>query len=75
MRFLNFISSMKAGLILLGCIAIAAAIGSAFWPDSFFKSYYFRILLLLFLINMAFCTFKSLNKFVRRQKSLRIILN
>lgn len=67
MRFYNFISSMNAGLILLALIAIASAIGSSLWPEVFFKTLYFRLLLLLFLVNMALCTCKSLSRFIARK--------
>lgn len=68
MRLFNWISSMKTGLILLTLIGIISAIGSSIWPD-FFKTSGFRFLLLLLLINMAFCTGKSVQGFwSHRQK-------
>ncbi len=70
MRFYNFISSMNAGLILLALIGIAAAIGSSLWPEVFFKTIYFRLLLLLFLVNMALCTFNSIRRFVKHKKRI-----
>lgn len=70
MRFYNFISSMNAGLILLGLIGIASAIGSSLWPEMFFKTVYFRLLLLLFFVNMALCTFNSIKKLVAGKKRI-----
>jgi cytochrome c biogenesis protein len=70
MRFYNFISSMNAGLILLALIGIASAIGSSLWPDMFFKTIYFRLLLLLFFVNMALCTFNSIRRFVIHKKRI-----
>lgn len=73
MRIYNFISSMNAGLILLTLIGIISAIGSSLWPDVFFKTVWFRLLLLLFFVNMALCTFNSIRRFIKQNK--RIIKN
>ncbi|MBP1762329.1 MAG: resB, partial [Firmicutes bacterium] len=73
MRIYNFISSMNAGLILLALIGIISAIGSSLWPEVFFKTVLFRLLLLLFFVNMALCTFNSIRRFIKQNK--RIIKN
>lgn len=69
-RFYNFISSMNAGLILLALIGIASGIGSSVWPDVFFQSLFFQMLLLLFFINMSLCTCKSMVRFVKQRKKI-----
>jgi cytochrome c biogenesis protein len=70
MRIYKFISSMSTGLILLALIGIISAIGSSLWPDTFFKSIFFRILLLLFFINMALCTYTSIKNFFKYKKAI-----
>jgi cytochrome c biogenesis protein len=70
MRIYNFMSSMNAGLILLALIGIISAIGSSLWPEVFFKTMLFRLLLLLFFVNMALCTFNSSRRFVRQYKKI-----
>lgn len=61
---------MNAGLILLAIIGIVSAVGASIWSDTFFKSPVFRILLLLFFVNMVLCTFNSIKRFIRLNKSL-----
>jgi cytochrome c biogenesis protein len=58
---------MSAGLILLALIGIASAIGSSLWPDVFFQTAAFRLLLLLLFINMALCTANRLNSFLKQR--------
>ncbi|HNX92924.1 MAG TPA: cytochrome c biogenesis protein ResB [Syntrophomonas sp.] len=70
MRIYNFISSMNAGLILLALIGIVSAIGSSLWPDIFFKTVYFRLLLLLFFVNMALCTCNSISRFIKQNRNI-----
>lgn len=61
----NYVSSMKIGLILLGIIGLASALGSGIKPDTFFYTLPFRLLLLLLFINMAFCTINQISKFIK----------
>jgi cytochrome c biogenesis protein len=70
MRIYKLISSMTAGLILLALIGIASAIGSSLWPDIFFKTAAFRILLLLLFINMTLCTGNRLNSFLKQRETI-----
>ena len=59
------VSSMKAGLILLGAIGLMSAIGSVFFPKSFYQATYFKLLLILLLLNMTLCTINQLSKYFR----------
>lgn len=61
----RLVSSMKAGLILLGLIGLVAAIGTAIRPQTFYHTTPFKILLVLLFINMGFCTFEQIYKFVK----------
>lgn len=63
------VSSMKAGLILLGAIGLMSGVGSVLLPKSFYQAVYFRILLLLLLLNMTLCTVNQLKKYLRKSKS------
>ena len=65
-KIVAFISSMRAGLFLLAAIGITSAIGSYFLPNTFYRSPTFQLLLVLLLINMAFCTSQQLLKTVYR---------
>lgn len=67
MRLYNFISSMTTGLVLLALIGIASAIGSSLWPENFFQTIPFRLLLLCLFVNMTLCTINSLNRFLKRR--------
>ncbi len=69
----NFISSMKTGLVLLGLIGITSAIGSGIMPDHFFHTTPFQILLILLFINMGFCTFKQLSRFLKSLRNHKLI--
>lgn len=64
----NFMSSMTTGLILLALIGAASAIGSSLWPDTFFRTLPFRLLLLLLFANMTWCTFNKLKRFRQQKK-------
>lgn len=55
-RFYRFISSMKTGLVLLLLIGLSSALGSAWWPDTFFRTPFFQGLLIFLLLNMTLCT-------------------
>lgn len=69
---------MTAGLVLLALIGIASAVGSSLWPDVFFKTFPFRVLLLLLFINMALCTINTLKTFLQHKvqisKNWRLLL-
>lgn len=60
------ISSMKTGLILLGLVGLASAIGSAVMPVTFFRTLPFKLLLLLLFLNMASCTVNRLSGYLKR---------
>ncbi|HHV34186.1 MAG TPA: cytochrome c biogenesis protein ResB [Syntrophomonadaceae bacterium] len=55
-RIYRFLSSMKTGLTLLVLVGLASALGSAFLPDTFFDTLFFKLLLIFLLINMLLCT-------------------
>ncbi|MGI6450990.1 MAG: cytochrome c biogenesis protein ResB [Desulfitobacteriia bacterium] len=57
---LGFLASMKAGMALLSVIAVMSAVGSYFWPESFYQFAVFKLLLLFLLLNMLFCTTNQL---------------
>lgn len=61
----NFIASMKIGLVLLGLIGLASALGSGILPDTFFYTFPFRLLLFLLFINMTFCTINQIYRFIK----------
>lgn len=67
-RIYRFISSMRTGLVLLILIGAASALGSSFLPKTFYQSPIFKVLLLLLLLNMAFCTIN------RAKRTYRILL-
>ncbi len=67
----RIVSSMTAGLILLGLIGLMSGIGSVLSPQSFYQIVYFKILLLLLLFNMALCTVNQLTKYLKKPKSRR----
>ncbi|WP_347490243.1 cytochrome c biogenesis protein ResB [Desulfoscipio sp. XC116] len=67
-RIYKFISSMQTGLSLLFMIGVASAAGASLLPGTFFKAPLFRLLLLLLLLNMIFCTVNRL------QSTYRILL-
>jgi len=62
-----FVSSMKTGLVLLGLIGLASALGSGLLPDTFFYMLPFRILLLLLFVNMGLCTLNQISRFLKRR--------
>ena len=68
-KIIALVSSMRAGLFLLAAIGITSAIGSYFLPTTFYRSPTFQLLLLLLLINMAFCTAQQLIKAIKKAKS------
>ncbi|NLB88822.1 MAG: cytochrome c biogenesis protein ResB [Syntrophomonadaceae bacterium] len=56
---------MKIGLLLLGLIGLASALGSGISPDTFFYTLPFRLLLLLLFINMTLCTINQISKLIK----------
>ncbi len=62
-KIYGYISSMKTGLCILIIIGVISAIGSIFYPDTFFKSYIFKACLLLLLLNMSLCTIRQTKVF------------
>lgn len=62
----RFISSMKTGLVLLGLIGLASAVGSGLMPDTFFRTLPFKLLLLLLFLNMASCTINRLSGYLKK---------
>lgn len=58
-----YISSMKMGLYILIIIGVTSAMGSTFFPDTFFQSYIFQAGLLLLLLNMSLCTIRQAKTF------------
>lgn len=64
-RMYNFISSMKTGLVLLLLVGLASVIGSSVLPRTFSQAPVFRLLLLLLLLNMIFCTVNRIRRTLR----------
>lgn len=62
----SFISSMKAGIILLGLIAVMGAVGSLLLPQSYFQTPLFKLLLLLLSVNMTVCMVNRLANFTAK---------
>ncbi len=61
-KIYHFMAAMQTGLVLLGLVGLAAALGSAFLPDTFFQKTAFKILLLLLMLNLTGCTLKQLRR-------------
>lgn len=68
----RFLSSMKTGLVLLVLVGLAAALGSVFLPDYFFDTFLFKLLMIVLLINMVFCTTNRFYLFIWRLLKNRI---
>lgn len=68
-KLYDFISSMKTGLVLLGLIGLASALGSGILPVSFFHFLPFRILLLLMFTNMSLCIINQTSRILKRKYS------
>lgn len=64
-RVYNFVSAMKTGVVLLALIGIISAIGTVISPNTFFHTIIFKFLLLLLFINMGFCTFNQISRFIK----------
>lgn len=64
-----FASSMKTGMVLLGLVGAAAAIGSLLFPGAFFATTPFKLLLVLLFINMALCTIRRGCAYLKRLSS------
>lgn len=75
MQIYRLVSSMQTGLLLLVTIGIIAALGSAIIPDTFYNTYWFKLLLLLLLLNMTLCSINRLRwfktRFIYRDQSNR----
>lgn len=63
--FVNILSSMKTGLIILAGIGIISAVGSGFLPDTFFHGTIFKVFLLGLLLNMALCTVNQVRRYTQ----------
>lgn len=64
-KIFNFMAARQTGLGLLVLVGLAAALGSAFLPDTFFKTIVFKTLLGLLFLNLLLCTsrqFRGLRK-------------
>lgn len=59
-RIYDFLSAMNTGLGLLVILGASAALGSTFLPDGFYNSSFFKLLLLILLLNMTLCTLNRL---------------
>lgn len=70
MHFYKFVSSMTTGLVLLALIGLASAVGSSLWPENFFQTWPFRLLLLFLFINMALCTINTSTRFFRHRAKI-----
>jgi len=60
-------AAMKSGLLLLLLLGLAAALGSAFYPETFYNMPLFKLLVLLLFINLTLC---SLNRLLMLKKML-----
>jgi len=65
-KIYRYLSSMRTGLVLLVLVGAAAALGSAFLPDVFFNTWFFKLLLIILSINMVLCTANRLILFKTR---------
>lgn len=68
----RFLSSMKTGLVLLVLVGLASALGSAFMPDMFYLTSLFKLLLIILIVNMVFCTVNRSYLFISRNLKNRI---
>jgi cytochrome c biogenesis protein len=66
MSLFNKISSMKFGIVLLGLIGVMSALGSLVSPDNFYKTMQFKLLLVLLIINLMFCTNRQIMQLFKR---------
>ncbi|MGB9791809.1 MAG: cytochrome c biogenesis protein ResB [Thermacetogeniaceae bacterium] len=62
-------SSMKAGMVLLGLVGAATAVGSWLAPEAFFMTIPFKLLLVLLFINMTLCTIRRIAGYLKRFSS------
>lgn len=51
---------------MLGMIGLSSAIGSVLFPAGFFDSMFFKIILLLLLVNMSLCTANQLLRYLKK---------
>jgi cytochrome c biogenesis protein len=63
-RIYQELSSMTAGVVLLLLIALISGIGSIVFPDAFFRTTLFKLLLLLLFLNISLCTVNKMLRFV-----------
>lgn len=68
----RFLSSMKTGLVLLVLVGLVSALGSAFIPDMFYNTFLFKLLLIILIVNMVFCTANKSYLFISRLLKNRI---
>lgn len=59
-KMMGFLAAMQTGLVLLVLVGLAAALGSAFLPDTFYKTIIFKILLGLLFFNLLLCTSRQI---------------
>ncbi len=62
-------SSMKTGLILLGIAGLVLGVGSVVFPDGYTKTFVFRLVFLLALLNMTLCAGNQCKLFFTRCKA------
>ncbi len=67
----RLLSSMKIGLIILVIIGIISAVGSALSPETFYHSSYFKLFLIMLLLNLTLCTINQLTKFIQNRSRFR----
>ncbi len=60
-KIYQFMAAMQTGLVLLVMVGLAAALGSTFLPDIFYKTIAFKLLILLLLLNLTLCTLRQLS--------------
>lgn len=58
-------AAMNTGLFLLFLLGLSSALGSAFLPEQFYRSWVFILLLAMLSLNLSLCTINQLLKFSR----------